>query len=165
MPFPKTSAIEMPVLQELVATGGSDNLRFLYQRLAAYFPGITEEEISEIKNNTNKSWRISVQKTGKVLDQKNFIRRERGFWTVTDKGKAEVEAETKGFAVTEIINNQPSHSDIQEMLVDIGKSLGFYAALEFEFYDVIWRETPASQRISHILKCRAKEISILLLQN
>lgn len=156
MPFPKTSAIEMPVLQELVATGGSDNLRFLYQRLAAYFPGITEEEISEIKNNTNKSWRISVQKTGKVLDQKNFIRRERGFWTVTDKGKAEVEAETKGFAVTEIINNQPSHSDIQEMLVDIGKSLGFYAALEFEFYDVIWRETPASQRISHIFEVQSK---------
>ncbi len=42
------------------------------------------------------------------------------------------------------------------MLVDIGISLGFYAALEFEFYDVIWRETPASQRISHIFEVQSK---------
>ncbi len=42
------------------------------------------------------------------------------------------------------------------MLVEIGESLGFYAETEFEFYDVIWRETPKSQRLSHIFEVQSK---------
>ncbi len=54
MSLPKTSAIEIPILHELSATGGTDDLRFLYERLIAYFPQLTEAEVHEIKNGAKK---------------------------------------------------------------------------------------------------------------
>jgi hypothetical protein len=157
VPLPKTSSIEIPILQELVAGGGGDNLRYIYERLIAYFPQLTEAEIADIKNNRNKSWRAAVQKAGKILEQKNFIRRTRGFWTITAKGASEVRTEASGFAVAEKEITAPlSHTEIQKMLVEIGESLGFYAVSEFEFYDVVWRETPASKRISHVFEVQSK---------
>jgi hypothetical protein len=43
MPFPETSRLELPILQELKATGGSDQLRYLYERLPRYFPQLTRQ--------------------------------------------------------------------------------------------------------------------------
>ncbi len=146
----------MPILQELVATGGADNLRFLYERLLAYFPQLSEKEISEIKNGKNKSWRNAVQKAGKILDEQNLIERERGNWTITERGKTEAAKETSGFTLTISQTKNFSHTNIQFMLVEIGESLGFYTEIEFEFYDVIWRETPKSQRLSHIFEVQSK---------
>ncbi|MEO8071653.1 MAG: hypothetical protein ABI891_07370 [Acidobacteriota bacterium] len=156
MPIPKVSSIEMPILQELVATGGADNLRFLYERLPAYFPQLSEKEIRGIKDGKNKSWRIAVQKAGKFLDEQKLIEREHGNWVITDRGRKEVEKETSGFTLTVSQTKSLSHTNIQEMLVKIGESLGFYAETEFEFYDVIWRETPNSPRISHIFEVQSK---------
>ena len=67
MPIPKISSIETPILQELVATGGTDNLRFLYERLVAYFPQLSDDEISEIKYGQSKNWRNAVQKAGQIF--------------------------------------------------------------------------------------------------
>ncbi len=72
MSLPKTSSIEIPILQELVATGGADDVRFIYVRLLDYFPQINEKETSEIKKGTNENWRKTVQKAGKLLSEKNF---------------------------------------------------------------------------------------------
>ncbi len=156
MPIPKVSSIEMPILQELVATGGADNLRFLYERLPAYFPQISEKEIGEIKSGTNKAWRNAVQKAGKFLDEQKLIERMRGNWTITERGKKEVEKETSGFTLTKSSQDNLSHTTVQEMLVKTGENLGFYAETEFEFYDVIWRETPNNQRISHVFEVQSK---------
>jgi hypothetical protein len=57
MPLPLTSNIEIPILQELVAVGGSDDVRFLYQRLISYFPSLSDGELFEIRNNANRKWR------------------------------------------------------------------------------------------------------------
>ena len=156
MPIPKISSIETPILQELVAIGGTDNLRFLYERVIAYFPQLSDDEISEIKNGKSKNWRNAVQKAGKSLDENGFIKRTHGVWTITDKGKIEVEAETIGFNLTKSQEENLSHTNIQEMLVEIGESLNFYAETEFEFYDVVWRETPKNQRLSHIFEVQSK---------
>ncbi|MDQ6786091.1 MAG: hypothetical protein M3033_04645 [Acidobacteriota bacterium] len=156
MAFPKTSSIETPILQELVAVGGSENVRFLYQRLPAYFPQISFEDTFEIKNNKNKNWRVAVQKAGKSLDERNLIRRERGFWSITEKGRSEVETEMSGITTNEPANTSLTHSDIQEMLVKIGESLGYFAVAEFEYYDVVWRETAKNQRLSHIFEVQSK---------
>ena len=156
MTIPKTSSIEMPILQELVATGGADNLRFLYERLPAYFPQLSEKEISEIRVGTNKNWRNAVQKAGKFLDDQKFIEREHGNWKITERGRKEVEKEIAGFALTVSPQENLSHTDIQKMLLEIGENLGFYAQTEFEYYDVIWRETPNNLRISHIFEVQSK---------
>ncbi len=156
MSLPQTSAIEIPILQELVATGGSDDIRFLYVRLIAYFPQISDMEISDIKTGTNHSWRKAVQKAGKSLDEKNLVKRSQGLWTITDRGKAIVDEETSGFTLTQVKQEETSHLNIQEMLVEIGQYLGFHAQIEFEYYDVIWRENSKSQRISHVFEVQSK---------
>ena len=156
MSLPVSHLIEMPILQELSATGGSDDVRFLYERLVAYFPQITEKEIGEIKNGSSRSWRKAVQKAGRMLDEKNCLKRSPGLWTITAKGRESVEAELLNFTTAETPLNQSSHIDIQQLLIEIAGFLGFYAAMEFEFYDVVWRETEKSPRISHIFEVQHK---------
>lgn len=156
MSIPQTSSVEIPILQELVATGGADNVRFLYVRLLDYFPQINEKEASEIKAGKNENWRKSVQKAGRMLNDKNLINRQRGFWTITEKGRNAVDLETSGFTLTKLQINQISHGNIQEMLLEIGTSLGFFTQKEFEFYDVIWRESENSLRLSHVFEVQSK---------
>ncbi len=157
MSLPVSHLIEMPILQELSATGGSDDLRFLYERLVAYFPQLTDAEISAIKNGTNKSWRAAVQKAGRMLDGKSHIKRNHGYWSITDQGRASVESEIIDFDLTqEAPDNQSSHVDIQRLLTEIAGFLGFYAAMEYEFYDVVWRESEKSPRISHVFEVQHK---------
>ena len=156
MSLPTTNSIEMPILHELVATGGADDVRFLYERLAGYFPQIETDELLEIKNDTNKNWRKAVQKAGRSLDEQKFINRNRGFWTITEKGRETVRAETSSYTLTKETKEPPTHLDIQELLVEIGIILGYHAEIEFEYYDVVWREKPNSPRISHIYEVQSK---------
>ena len=156
MPLPVSSSIEMPILQELAATGGADDVRFLYDRLIAYFPQLTEREIAEIKKGINKHWRKAVQKAGKTLDENKCLERKNGFWSVTSKGYEAAEVETSGFTLTKTVPEQLTHVNIQAMLIEIGNCLGFYAEMEFEYYDVVWRENAKSQRISHIFEVQSK---------
>lgn len=156
MSFPNTASIEIPILQELAATGGEDDVRFLYERLEAYFPQLSAVEIAEIKSGENRIWRRFVQKAGKSLDEKNYIKRTHGIWKITEKGKNAVKTENQGFILNQLKEEPVSHISIQKKLVEIGETLGFYAETEFEFYDVIWRETSKSQRISHVFEVQRK---------
>lgn len=156
MPLPKTRSIETPILQELFAVGGKDDVRYLYERLTSYFPQLTLEEIKEIKSGANKNWRKAVQKAGKSLADQKLIERFRGFWTITDSGFKAVEDETSGFTLTKLNEKELSHTDIQQMLVKIGEILGFYAQVEVELYDVIWKESNKSPRFSHIFEVQSK---------
>lgn len=156
MSLPLSNSLEMPILQELAATGGSDDVRFLYERLIAYFPQLNEKEIGEIRGGTNRFWRKAVQKAGKTLDDEKFLERKNGFWSITARGLEAAQAETSGFILTETVEESPSHGQIQRLLIEIGESLGFYAEMEFEFYDVVWREAEKSPRISHIFEVQSK---------
>ena len=156
MSLPNSASIEIPILQELSAVGGEDKLRFIYERLIPYFPQLTETQITEIKQSSNKNWRNTVQKAGKILDKKKLILRKRGNWTLTEKGFELVQKESSGFTLTKNENKSLSHVEIQEMLVKIGEELNFYAETEFEYYDVIWREKSKSVRLSHIFEVQSK---------
>ncbi len=156
MSLPNTNHIEIPILQELSAVGGTDNLRFIYERLIPYFPQITQAESAEIKEGKNKYWRIAVQKAGKSLDEKKLLERHRGIWKLTEKGFELAESDSSGFTLTVNENKSLSHIEIQEMLVTIGEELNFYAETEFEYYDVVWREKSESIRLSHIFEVQSK---------
>jgi hypothetical protein len=145
--LPTFPNIETPILHELNAVGGKDDVRFLYERLISYFPQITEAEISQIRNGKNQNWRKAVQKAGKSLDEQNLIRRERGFWVLTDAGKHRIGDETSGIILATSENETLSHTDAQDIICKIGEFLGFYSEKEFEYYDVIWREGEKSPRI------------------
>lgn len=156
MSFPKSTSVETPILQELRAVGGSDDLKFLYKRLIAYFPQITTQEVSEIQTNNLPNWRKLIQRAGKNLDDSGLIKRSRGFWTITEKGQQLVESEVFDFEFKEKNQTVLSHNLIQQMLSEIGANLCFYAETEFEYYDVVWREVPQASRLSHVFEVQSK---------
>ena len=158
MPLPLSKNIEIPILQELSAVGGTDDVRFLYERLISYFPSLSDADIFSIKAGEHKFWKKAVQKAGRTLDEDNFIRRERGIWSLTEKGRQSVESEAGGiiYRTAELDVEPLSHKQIQEMLVGIGEILGFHAETEFQFYDVVWRERTNNQRLSHVFEVQSK---------
>jgi hypothetical protein len=158
MPLPLSTNIENPILQELFAVGGTDDVRFLYERLISYFPSLSDAEISAIKAGEHKFWKKVVQRAGKTLDEDRLIQRDRGIWSLTEKGKKAVEEEKEGIIFTNFNVDSGSLSlrQIQEILVSVGEILGFYAETEFQFYEVVWRETPNSPRLSHVFEVQSK---------
>ncbi|CAN5724263.1 hypothetical protein BH20ACI4_BH20ACI4_00730 [soil metagenome] len=156
MTLPISSLIESPILQELSAVGGTDDVRFVYERLIRYFPSLSDAEVSQIQNGENTSWKKAVQKAGRSLDEKKLILRERGIWKITQTGSENVQSENSDFTVTKNISIPLDHPTIQKLLCEIGRILGYFAETEFEFYDVIWRETETSKRISHVFEVQSR---------
>lgn len=156
MSFPKSKSIETPVMQELSALGGEDDVRFMYERLTAYFPQLSQEEIAQIRLNQLPSWRKIIQRAGKDLDQQGFIERRRGIWKLTERGRSKVASEAIGFDLKSYVEEKLTHIEIQKMILQIGEILGFYTEMEFEFYDVIWREVPQASRLSHVFEVQSK---------
>lgn len=151
MSFPLSTSIEVPILQELNAVGGGDDVRFLYEKLIPYFPQINPNDLQKIQN-----WRKIVQRAGKELDEQGLLIRERGFWKITEKGQRKIDEENHDFHISRPETVELNHIKIQEMVAEIGNILGFSTELEFEYYDVVWREKKTSLRLSHVFEVQSK---------
>jgi hypothetical protein len=46
----------------------------------------------------------------------------------------------------------PSHQEVKRQLLEIGRILGKYAQEEYQRYDVVWKESELSPRISHVFE-------------
>jgi hypothetical protein len=90
------------------------------------------------------------------LDEKNLIKRNRGLWTITNGGRETARTETLSFTLAAPAPEPTTHSDVQQLLVEIGNFLGYSAETEYEYYDVVWREKPNSPRLSHIFEVQSK---------
>lgn len=164
MAYPGVERIELPILHELVATGGVEDVRFLYNRLIAYFPQLDEAEAHAINNGHRSQWRRLVQRAGRALSDKRQLERQRGHWIITTVGRRRAEEEGLAFSLTGGADDTPpartaalSHTDVQQMLLDIGRVLGYHAESEFEYYDVVWRAGgQASPRLSHVFEVQHK---------
>lgn len=156
MAYPKYFEISTPILQELSAVGGTENVRFLYEKLIPYFPQISEQEVFQIKQGENKKWRGLVQDAAKFLDSEHLITRRQGVWQITPKGREEIAVAGEDFQPAKIELKELNHKEIQQMLIEIGEALNYYAEMEFEYYDVIWRISPNSPRISHVFEVQSK---------
>jgi hypothetical protein len=156
MSFPEAARIELPILLELEATGGSDQLRYLYDRLVRYFPQLDPSDLEERTATGRSRWHMLVQRAGRGLSDKGELRRDNARWKLTDRGKRRVAAESMHVAVDDL-SDRPSmrvvsHVEAQQMLVEIGQMLGRYAEAEFEHYDVVWRDSASSPRLSHVFE-------------
>ncbi|MDQ3135582.1 MAG: winged helix-turn-helix domain-containing protein [Acidobacteriota bacterium] len=162
MTLPGIVRLELPILQELVATGGVDDVRFMYERLIDYFPQLKGEGREALSNGGTRQWKRQVQRAGWTLAQKRQLERQRGVWRITANGRQRVNDEAPSFSlVNEAADQGPfavemSHGDIQRMLLEIGRALGYYAEKEFEYYDVVWRTNESSPRLSHIFEVQRK---------
>jgi Mrr N-terminal domain len=156
MSFPETSRLELPILQELKATGGADQLRYLYERLPRYFPQLTPQDLDERAENGRSRWARAVQRAGRQLEEKGELRREKDQWKITARGLKRVESEAMTLdasaASVERKEKTLTHKEAQAMLVEIGLMLGKHAEAEFEHYDVVWRDSASSPRLSHVFE-------------
>lgn len=158
--YPHASHIELPILQELVATSGEEDVRFLYRRLTAYFPQLAEAN-TEVE--TSRAWRRLVQRAGRLLSDERFIERSpRGHWRITQTGRHRVANEESRFIVEPAANDKAvnhaslGHGDIQQMLLDVGRILGYYVEREHNYYDVVWRTSERSPRLSHVFEVQRR---------
>lgn len=156
MSLPFSTLIEMPILHELFAIGGTDDVRFIYKRLIPYFPSLSDAEVSSIQNYENNSWKKAVQKAGKSLAEEKLISRDRGIWQLTQAGREKVLSEISDFQLRPENSETLNHQTVQQIIIEIGEMLGYFAQSEFEFFDVIWRETGTSRRISHVFEVQSK---------
>ena len=162
MPYPSVERIELPLLQELAATGGAEHVRFLYDRLVAYFPQLGPQEVLAVGDGHRRQWRRLVQAAARGLDERREIERDRGRWKITDRGRRRVSEEALQFTISEPVPVEEaaseglSHIEVQQMLVDVARVLGHAAEAEFDYYDVVWREAPDSPRISHVFEVQRK---------
>ncbi|MDT5060323.1 MAG: hypothetical protein QOH63_782 [Acidobacteriota bacterium] len=160
MAYPGVARIELPILQELVATGGDEDVRFLYNRLAGYFPQLDDTEVRALTNGHLTQWRRLVQRAGRVLADKRQIERRRGRWTITTTGRKRATDEGQSFSLMDSLEaarpRELTHGDIQQMLLDIGRVLGYHAQTEFDYYDVVWRASESSPRLSHVFEVQHK---------
>jgi hypothetical protein len=155
MPFPDTSRLELPILQELKATGGGDQLRYLYERLPRYFPQLTDQDLGARAESGRSRWARVVQRAGRQLEEKGELRREKNHWKITTRGLRRVEDEAMTLdapAAVERKEKTLTHKEAQAMLVEIGLMLGKHAEAEFEHYDVVWRDAASSPRLSHVFE-------------
>src|SRR5262249_16459526 len=132
MPFPETSRLELPILHELKVTAGSDQLRYLYERLPRYFPQLTEQDLDARAESGRSRWFRAVQRAGRQLEEKGELRREKNQWKITAKGLKRVEAEAMQLdarvAPVERKEKTLTHKEAQEMLVEIGLILRKHTA-------------------------------------
>jgi hypothetical protein len=161
MAYPGVARIELPILQELVATGGVEDVRFLYNRLSGYFPQLDDAEVRSLTNGHQSQWRRLVQRAGRLLADKRQIERRQGRWTITATGRKRAADEGQSFNLAEahdaiVRPDALTHGDIQQRLIDIGRVLGYYAESEFDYYDVVWRESETSPRLSHVFEVQHK---------
>jgi hypothetical protein len=162
MAYPSVERIELPLLQELAATGGVEHVRFLYERLVGYFPQLGDEDVRAVSNGHRRQWRRLVQRAGRNLDERREIERDRGRWVITDRGRKRVNDEEIHFSLPSAEahsteeTRELSHEDVQQMLVEIARVLGRFAQVEFDYYDVVWRDAADSPRISHVFEVQRK---------
>jgi hypothetical protein len=162
MAYPHIARIELPILQELIATGGVEDVRFLYERLVGYFPQLESGDIQAITNGHRREWRRQVQRAGRALAERHEIERVRGRWSITPVGRRRATDEGQSFSLADNSTQETTrpealtHTDIQHMLLDIGRVLGYYAQSEFEYYDVVWRASETSPRLSHVFEVQHK---------
>lgn len=168
MAFPPCSSLEVPILQELKALGGESEPRLLYHKLVPYFPQLTYEDLKQKNRNGTHRWKRLVYRAGLNLVAKHELERtEEGKWRLTEKGRQRAQAEDFPLQLLlplDVPRSTPSHKEIKEKLVEIGRLLGKYAEEEYQRkYDVVWKDSPSSPRISHVfeVQCRGNIESAL----
>jgi hypothetical protein len=163
MPLPETSRLEIPILLELKALGGESKPHPLYRSLTSYFPSLTAEDLRARTPAKRFRWRLRVQTAAGRLARKGEIDRESRRWTLTDAGKERAETEDMPiqlFLFSDQGKPPLSHNDIRHRLMKIGEMLGKYSREEYRDgprrYDVVWKESHLSPRISHVFEVQNK---------
>lgn len=158
MRYPERARIESALLQELKAVGAEEP-RFLYARLARYFPQLGPGDLQARNGSGRSRWSLSVQRAKRSLAARGEVAAVRGRWAITEKGRLRAEAEDMPIQLVlpfSQAEDSLSHDELKHMLVEVGRLLGKHAEAEFQRYDVVWRDSPRSPRLSHVFEVQVK---------
>lgn len=159
MRYPEQARIESALLQELKALG-EDRPRFIYERLARYFPQLDSQDMVARTPGGRSKWRLRVQRAKRSLVDRGELSSVNGRWAITDKGRQRATAEDMPIQlVLPLARAQEealTHDELKQMLVEVGQMLGKHAEAEFQRYDVVWRDSPRSPRLSYVFEVQVR---------
>jgi len=115
MSFPKQSEIELPLLKTLQELGGKAEPKELYQRLAAIFPQLTEEDLAARLPSSPSTfrWHNLVQWSRQKLVEKGEIDGStRGVWKLTPRGRARATGATADSSEELLLAHQATLKDL-----------------------------------------------------
>jgi len=155
MSFPKYKDIEEPLLRAIAQRGGEVRPDpELYQAVARYFPQLTPQDFAmkqpsgkDNKWNNMIAWARMYLVGNGELD--NAVR---GVWRITDKGRKRIGL-GPGLRTSVLPEPPPPppppppsprrHEELKQMMVDIGKALGYHTSTEegpMFRHDVLWKQ-------------------------
>ena len=151
MALPKMKEIELALLSEIEAAGGTTRPRDVYHKVTVHFPQITDCDLRETISSGANRWTNRVQWVRQRLILKGELNRyPRGTWQITEKGKKRLQIE--GLLQKEIpsiikepaVKQQTRHDELKQKMIDIGEQLGYYTETEQQgpHYknDVLWKQ-------------------------
>jgi restriction system protein len=97
--IPSFEELELPLLRALEAKGGKARPAEIYEKVRAFFPNLTEAELSETVASGDNRFRNRVRWARQILiDKGDMYRADYGIWGITEKGKARI----NGKPITEL---------------------------------------------------------------
>lgn len=89
--LPTQSEVELPLLKSLLKLGGQAKPRVVYPVVAAEFPTITPDDLSETVADGHSKWHNRIQWVRqRLVDRGEMESGGWGLWRITAKGKARV---------------------------------------------------------------------------
>lgn len=114
--MPKQAEIEVPLLRCLEEMGGRGRPAEIYERLRAYFPGLTDAEVAEMLSSGASRWTNRIQWARQNLVSKGELSNaERGVWEITDKGRKRLQASREEAAASRKAAGRASLREGQHM--------------------------------------------------
>jgi hypothetical protein len=153
--LPDAARVELPLLQELYATGGSDQLRYLSERLVRYFPQLPQGELCR-PSPERRRWLRLLSRTVQRLMGRGELLRQRTRLELTDKGVRRAQAEALCPEPAPVAAGPRTHEELQRCLLEIGQVLGKHAEAEVDTYDVVWRDRRRAPRLSHVFEVQVR---------
>lgn len=166
--LPDAARVELPLLQELLALGGSEDRRRIEARLCRHFPQLWAADLLAGDPAARRRFTRVVTRAVSRLCLLGELTRDRARLLLTERGRRRAEAEAlhmdmapppapeMGAGPAAGTDRPEAHRQAQEILIEIGRMLGRDARAEHDTYDVVWRSGPRAPRLSHVFEVQVR---------
>jgi hypothetical protein len=103
---------------------------------------------------------MRVQGAKRELMSRGEVADNKGRWSITEKGLERASEEDMPIQLmlplSETKEETFTHDQLKHMLVEVGQYLGKHAEEEYQRYDVVWRDSVHSPRLSSVFEVQVK---------
>ncbi len=169
MTLPSQKDIRVPLLQVIAEAGGELRMSEAIDLVEKHFPELTAEDKQVEHPSGGLAWSNRVQWVRQHLVIRGYLYREpRGIWRISPEGREhllrqgqlELPVRTVGPSKEKTAPEKGLHTELQDMLVEIGAILNYDCGKEFSEpphrYDVVWKEFSGAARASIVFEVQDK---------